>query len=187
MDGINKGLKSVFIYSFIAIFIITTFFIVYYSTNDYSNKFVISINDTELLARYDTEYVKFIFKRFSGGTYNKSVSNNSMLFNKIKTCDKYILNIEEYEAYNRFSHREEYKSTTNQELKEVFDNNKTMMVQKDNKIIYEGKFLNDITSIIKENGRYYFHVYTKQKGNSSPFGYSKTSLHFNFLVGDDYE
>ena len=53
-----------------------------------------------------------------------------------------------------------------------------------NKIVYEGKFKNDVTSLIIENGRYFFHVYTSHKRSSSPFAYMDTSLYFNVLVGE---
>lgn len=85
-------------------------------------------------------------------------------FNKISESDKYLLEVKEYEVYDRFGHRDSYSLVDkNQDLREVFDDNKKMMVQKDGKIIYDGEFKNNITDIIKENGRYYFHVYTKQK------------------------
>ncbi len=189
MDGINEGLKEAFKYTFIAIIIIASFMMVYFVNTDFNDKFDITINNQELIARYDSEYVKYFLKRYGGSNYNISISSddNSGYFNKLAKSDNYYLDIKEYEAYNKFGHRESYEPFFNQELREVFDDNKTMMVQKDEKIIYEGNFKNDITDIITEDGRYYFHVYTKQKRPSSPFGYSKTSLHFCFLVGDYYE
>ncbi len=189
MDGISIGLKEVFLYTFVVIVIIASFMMVYFINTDYNDKFDITINGNEMTARYDSEYVKYFLKRNGGSTYNRSINsnNNSELFNKIEESDNYYLNIKEYETYNKFGYRESYEPSFNQELREVFDNNKTMMVQKDGKIIYKGSFKNDITDIIKEDGRYYFHVYTKQKRKSSPFGYSKASLHFCFLVGDTHE
>lgn len=187
MDGLIEGLKKNFMYIFITIIIIVSFMMIYFVNSDYNDKFVIIINDVELTARYDSEYVKYLLKRHGGSNYNRIISNNSDYFNKIKKSSTYILEVKEYEAYNRFGHRESYELTFNQDLKEVFDNNKTMMVQKDGRIIYDGDFKNNITDIISENGRYYFHVYSKQKRPTSPLGYSKASLHFCFLVGDNYE
>lgn len=188
MEGIGLGLKEAFKYTFIAIVIIVSFMMVYFVNTDYNDKFDITINSQELVARYDSEYVKYFLKRHGGSNYNRSVQNNTEFFNKIQQSSSYILSVKEYEAYDRFGHRNSYTGVGgNQELREVFDDNKTMMVQKDGKIIYDGDFKEDITDIIKENGRYYFHVYTKQKRSSSPFGYSKASLHFCFLVGDSYE
>lgn len=188
MEGINEGIKEVFKYTFIAIAIIVSFMLVYFNNTDFNDKFDITINGNEMTARYDSEYVKYIFKRHGGSNYNRTISKDEDLFNKIEQSNTYILNVKEYEAYDKFDHRVSYKEVgSNQILKEVFDDNKTMMIQKDGKIIYDGVFKNDITDIIKENGRYYFHVYTKQKRTSSPFAYSKASLHFCFLVGDSYE
>ena len=189
MAVLSEGLKETFKYTFIAIIIIASFMMVYFVNTDYNDKFDITINGIEMTARYDSEYVKYILKRNGGSTYNRSVNSddNSGFFNKISKSDYYYLDIKEYEAYNKFGHRESYEPFFNQELREVIDDNKTMMVQKDGKVIYEGDFKNDITDIIKEDGRYYFHVYTKQKRPSSPFAYSKASLHFCFLVGDSYE
>ena len=188
MEGISEGLKEAFKYTFIAIIIIVSFMMVYFVNTDFNDKFDITINGQELTARYDSEYVKYFLKRHGGSNYNKSIHNNTDYFNKIQQSNTYVLSVKEYEAYDRFGHRNSYTGVgANQELREVFDNNKKMMVQKDGKIIYDGEFKDDITDIIKENGRYYFHVYTKQKRFSSPFGYSKASLHFCFLVGDGYE
>lgn len=188
MEGISDGLKIAFKYIFIAIIIIVSFMMVYFVNTDYNDKFVITINGNEMIARYDSEYVKYFFKRHGGSNYNKTIHNNSEFFNKIKESNTYILDVREYEVYNKFGHRDSYTGISdNKDLREVFDDNKTMMVQKDGKVIYDGEFKSDITDIIKENGRYYFHVYTKQKRSSSPFGYSKASLHFCFLVGDYYE
>ena len=188
MEGISEGLKEAFKYTFIAIIIIVSFMMVYFVNTDFNDKFDITINGQELTARYDSEYVKYFLKRHGGSNYNKSIHNNTDYFNKIQQSNTYVLSVKEYEAYDRFGHRNSYTGVgANQELREVFDNNKKMMVQKDGKIIYDGEFKDDITDIIKENGRYFFHVYTKQKRSSSPFGYSKASLHFCFLVGDGYE
>ncbi len=188
MEGISEGLKISFKYTFIAIVIILSFMMIYFVNTDYNDKFDITINDKELTARYDSEYVKYFFKRYGGSNYNRIIHNNSDYFNKIKQADTYILSVKEYEVYNKFGHRESYNGiNSNLELREVFDDDKKMMVQKDNITIYDGEFKSDVTDIIKEDGRYFFHVYTKQKRNSSPFGYSKTSLHFCFLVGDNYE
>ena len=188
MEGISEGLKEAFKYTFIAIIIIVSFMMVYFVNTDFNDKFDITINGQELTVRYDSEYVKYFLKRHGGSNYNKSIHNNTDYFNKIQQSNTYVLSVKEYEAYDRFGHRNSYTGVgANQELREVFDNNKKMMVQKDGKIIYDGEFKDDITDIIKENGRYFFHVYTKQKRSSSPFGYSKASLHFCFLVGDGYE
>lgn len=189
MDGINEGFKIIFKFTFLAIIIISSFIIMYYAEEDYKNKFDITINNKEITARYDTEYIKYIFKRYGGSTYTKSISsdNNEDYFNKIARTKNYYLDIKEYEAYNRFDQRQSYEPFFNQKLKKIFNNKKTMMVQKDGRVIYEGEFKNDIIDIISENGRYYFHVYVKQKESSSLFAYSKFSLHFCFLVGDNYE
>lgn len=188
MVGIKEGLKETLKYIFVIALIVVSFMMVYFVNSDYNDKFVITINGNEMTARYDSEYVKYFLKRYGGLTYNKSIHNNMDYFNKISKSDKYLLEVKEYEAYDRFGHRDSYSLVDkNQDLREVFDDNKKMMVQKDGKVIYDGEFKNNITDIIKENGRYYFHVYTKQKRFSSPFGYSKTSLHFCFLVGEGYE
>lgn len=189
MSGIHEGVK--YILKFIAVALVIT---IIYTTislagTHCNNKFTITINNNELTARYDTEYIKYIFKRYGGSRYTKSISNdnNEDYFNKIARTKNYYLDIKEYEAYNRFDQRQSYEPFFNQKLKEIFNNKKTMMVQKDGRIIYEGEFKNDITDIISENGRYYFHVYVKEKESSSLFAYSKFSLHFCFLVGDNYE
>ena len=68
MDGINEGFKIIFKFTFLAIIIISSFIIMYYAEEDYKNKFDITINNKEITARYDTEYIKYIFKRYGGST-----------------------------------------------------------------------------------------------------------------------
>lgn len=41
--------------------------------NEINNKFVITLNNNELLSRVDTEYVEIIFKKIGGNTYNKKL------------------------------------------------------------------------------------------------------------------
>ena len=122
MEGIGLGLKEAFKYTFIAILIIVSFMMVYFVNTDYNDKFDITINNQELTARYDSEYVKYFLKRHGGSNYNRSVQNNTDFFNKIQQSSSYILSVKEYEAYDRFGHRDSYTGVGgNQELREVFD------------------------------------------------------------------
>lgn len=186
MDGISSGVKKIVKICFIPLVVIILLMFFIGIDNEINNKFVITLNNNELLSRVDTEYVEIIFKKIGGNTYNKKVDSGSEYFNKINSSNKYILDIKEYEIYGKYGHRVSYKGIDSGKgtSKFVTDDNKTMMVQKDNKIVYEGKFKNDVTSLIIENGRYFFHVYTSHKRSSSPFAYMDTSLHFNVLVGE---
>ena len=186
MDGINNGLNLVLKYVILVVSIIVLFILLASNANEkYNNAFKVTFNDKVMYATYDSVYVEVFLLR-DGGSKVAIEPENKSIFNKIGKSDKYIMDLNEYELYNVFGVRTTFYNNKLKyfKLKEVFDDNKTMMIQKDGKTIYEGEFKRDVTSFITENGRYYFHIYTKQKRNSSIFAFSKTSIHFNVLVGE---
>lgn len=185
LPGLFSSIKNVLIISFIVAIIM----LAYFSIDFVHNKFVITINNQEIVARMDVEYKKFIFKDYQEEGLNKSISNESEIINYIKRDNNIILKINEYEVYNKYNVREDYSylELNTYKYKPVNTKNKTMLIQKDNKTIYEGGFKEDITDLIKENGRYYIHVYNKSKGDTFLFSYVKTNLHFIINIGDENE
>ena len=182
------GLKEVFKYLLIIILIVFIILMLYFNNTEINNKFEVKLNDKSLTFRKDTEYVDYILKKNGDGHHYGDLSVNENLFNSLNKTGNYKLEIREYEVYNKFEQRVNYQTLEkNYTYVEVIDNNKKMMIQKSGKIIYDGDYKNDLTDIINENGRYYFHIYTKSKRNTSPFAYVKSNIHFNVLIGDNNE
>ena len=50
-----------------------------------------------------------------------------------------------------------------------------------NKVIYDGKYISDLSPYINEAGRYYIHIYSTRKDGL--FTSVKTHISFNVIVG----
>lgn len=191
MDGIGIGLKKMFTIAGILILIICSI-IVFFSnmaSSGYSgyiaNKFVIRINDNDLIFRNDEECK---IARHNCVQQNADYKNG---LNRISNADSYILNVLEYEGYDSFGHRQSTNpETRNINIKvssyELIDSNiKRLRIQKSNKTIYDGKYMEDISDYIKEDGRYYFYVYSVSKRGI--LSNVKSNIYFNVEVGDNNE
>ena len=66
-----------------------------------------------------------------------------------------------------------YKRVTNSTLK--------LEIKRKNKVIYAGDYINDLSNIINEKGRYFIHIYSTRKDGL--FTSIKTHISFNVLVG----
>ena len=73
MDGISSGVKKIVKICFIPLVVIILLMFFSGIDNEINNKFVITLNNNELLSRVDTEYVEIIFKKIGGNTYNKKL------------------------------------------------------------------------------------------------------------------
>ncbi len=177
--------KPMLCFLLIIVLIVSFIFIIDGKDRYFQNKFIIKINNQELKARLDVKYKKLFINNYNYYDCNKNSCSFEDSFARINREDKIILNVNEYEVYNRFNKRVSYNNINgNYDYKEVIDENKTMMVQRMGKTVYEGEFISDISDIVKEDGRYYFHIYTKSKRNFTPFSKVETSIHFSVYIGD---
>lgn len=191
MDGINMGLKRMFTIAGILILVISSVIIFYsnMASSGYSgyiaNKFVIKINENELIFRNDEECK---IARHNCVQQNADYKNG---LNRISNASSYILNVLEYEGYDSFGHRQSVNpNTRNVNLKvssyELINSNiKKLRIQKSDKTIYDGKYIEDISDYIKEDGRYYFYVYSVSKRGL--LSNVKSNIYFNVEVGDSNE
>lgn len=172
-------------YSLIIAICITITLILIYNHGYYQNKFEVILNGKNLQSKYVTEYKNIFFIQTGNEDY---IIKDGNLFNKLDSNDKYILNINEYEIYNPNNKRINYEKDTKSQRKVPISSNITRLkIEKDNKTIYDGVYINDISNIINENGRYYMHIYTQNKKDKFPYKYVNTNLHFNVLIGENYE
>jgi hypothetical protein len=91
--------------------------------------------------------------------------------NILENDDKYILSIKEYECYNRsYEHnvscdsaRDILKKDSNYVINYLSNNNYKMNIKDSSgKIIYNGKFIKDITKYLNADGYYFIEIMTKK-------------------------
>lgn len=182
MDDYLPGFKIMFKYTFILLIVICVPLIWYYSRDIPGNKFIIKINDTNMLSRIDVEHRDILFVQHDGSF---RTDETNIFENKLELNNKIELSVLEYEVYNRYGNRKNYQGSCNNcTYESVNIGTKTMMVQRLGKIIYEGEYESNLSNIITEKGRYYFHIYTKTKKGFLPTSYIKSDIHFTVLIGD---
>ena len=107
------GLKKGFIVIGIVCLLVVLFLLVSYNDSYYANKFEISINDNNIIARYRSKYSEVFLVNNTYDGYTDSYSKTSDLLYEIPKSDKYILKFNEYEAYNKFGNRDSYSFVKN--------------------------------------------------------------------------
>ena len=187
MDDTGKEvIKSLipFFNMFLMILILFTFIFMQQAPYQ-QNIFEITINNNNLRNYYEEKYHNLLTTKKTSGYHS---SNTDTIFNKIDKSDKYILYIEENEVYDKNNLVKESSSwNKNDKYRyiEVDDSIIKLKIETKNGIIYDGDYKKDITEFIKDNGRYYFHIYVKSKRKL--FSYVETNISFNILVGDTNE
>lgn len=150
------------------------------------NEFEIVINDKEMNAIYHSEYKKVVIPVLYTQNEEWSFQTNKKEFtidNYLSRVDKYIINIKEFECINndkgnnvRCSCGMESLSETRKEIK---NNNNKLIITKDNQELYNGKFINDITKYLKENGTYDIKILNKNKDD-----YMTTTIRFKLSINE---
>ena len=107
------------------------------------------------------------------------------MINKVELSDNIKLEIDEYEVYyksgNRKSDTNGWLRQDNLDYKKVNSQNKSIQIKRMNKVIYDGKYISDLSPYINEAGRYYIHIYSTRKDGL--FTSVKTHISFNVIVG----
>lgn len=176
----------------IAIIIILLILLFNFNNKYYSNTFKVTINNNEVYVQYYEKYKRGIIP-FIVGTVNSQHSSNEVtpIVNDITYNKTMILNIKEYEAYWKkykdrsyenkrwvFQDKYNYKETTSSSIH--------LVIKRKNKILYDGKYIEDISKYVNEKGRYFFNAEVTRKDNF--YSTLKTYMSFNVIVGgDQYE
>lgn len=177
---IIKPFKYLFIVMLVEILVWFTFFTNFYSNYD-KNLFEISLNGKLMNCYYTEKYNKDFFIHANSEGYN-SVENR---INKIEMSNEMQLNVDEYEVYYKSGYRKTntngWLKQDNLDYKKVNSEDKSIQIKRMNKIIYDGKYISDLSSYINEEGRYYIHIYSTRKNGL--FTSVKTHISFNVIVG----
>lgn len=181
LNEMQKPFKFIFIIIIIESMICLAFGISYTGNYD-KNVFEIIINNKKMSCYYTEKYKNGFITTTSDG-YN----DVDELVNKIEFSDNIYLSINEYEVYYKNGHRRPdntgwYINKNDFEYKKV-NNDLMIEIKRNNKVLYNGKYINNLNEYINERGRYYFHIYSKRKDNL--FIGVNTHISFNVIVGGD--
>ena len=177
------GLKKAFIVVLSICVFLFVYILLVYNNDFFENRFDIEINGTFINARYRSDFSELLFVKNTSENHIRSYVSTSELLNEIHKSDKYILTFKEYEAYSKYNNRDSFSTYSHStSFKEVTDSKATLKIERLGKVLYEGELISDLSNILTEEGRYYFHIYNKSKRTSTPFARVKTTLTFNVLV-----
>lgn len=179
LSMIFNSFKYLFLILIIALAVAISFFTLKYSGYD-KNMFEVSINDIPMNCFYSEKYNNAFLIR--GET--SSLNDVEPAINSIELKKSMNLKVDEYEVYYENGMRKEDTNGWHREdnLNYVKVNNDIRMkIKRMNKVLYDGKYISDLSKYISENGRYYIHIYsTRQDGL---FISIKTHISFNVIVG----
>ena len=143
--------------------------------------FKITLNNYDLKCHYKETYQNaFLVK--NGWESSNSVDRN---INSVKLNNQMFLNLKEYEAYSSSGFQvdvDDWWFNNSYEYKEINSNIERLVIKRKNNILYDGKYIENVSKYVNESGRYFFHIYSKKKINL--FVSIKTHISFNVIVGD---
>jgi hypothetical protein len=171
--------------------IVTTLFILLlfnFNSKYYSNTFKVTINNQDIYVCFYEHYNRGLIP-FILGTFNSKgdLSNEvSPIVNNINFVGAFKLMIKEYEVYYKDSNERSYRNQDwifhdKYDYKETRLSNINLVIQRKNKTLYEGNYIEDIGKYVNEPGRYFFKVTVKRKDNF--YSTVMTYMSFNVIVG----
>lgn len=165
------------------------FIILFFNLNNRydRNAFKIKINNHEMYAYYAEQYRSVIFP-FLLDSRNSIHSPNSIqpVINEIPYDSNMQLELKEFQTYNKKNERESsdgWYFSSNYVYKEVKVGDTYLLIKRKNKILYEGKYISNISKYIIEPGRYFFQI--KVGRNTNFYTSVKTHINFNVIVSGD--
>jgi hypothetical protein len=179
LSEIFKIFKHLFLILIIVLIISFSFFTLKYSGYD-MNIFEININGTPMNCFYSEKYNS----AFLVQAQTSSLNDVDPAINSIELEDTMNLEIDEYEVYYKSGRRKEDTTGWHRDdgLNYVkVDNDVKIEIKRMNKVLYDGKYINDLSKYINEKGRYYIHVYSTR--SAGLFTSVKTHISFNVIVG----
>jgi hypothetical protein len=175
----NKNKKRKIIYMLLPIIVITLFIVggifsvvemVKTFERGMYHYYELTLNDENIYIEYEQNFHKVIIPIIyvqEESKYFDSTETVGDYSNIIFAQEKYILNLKEYECINndkgnnvKVSCGHDALSETKNEVRLI---NTKMNIAYQNKIIYEGDFIPDVTKYIKEPGKYIFNIKNTRK------------------------
>ena len=180
LEQIMKPFKIAFICLVVEFIILFKLFTALYSVYD-KNLFVVNMNNVEMNCYYSEKYTNGILISATSSGYN-SVENR---VNRIDLDDKITLRVQEFEVYYKNGQRKSTASGWYKDDSDVYekvnDSDMELLIKRKNKVIYAGPYIEDVSSIMNEKGRYFIHIYVTRK--NTLLSSVKTHISFNVVVG----
>lgn len=166
-------------------------FLLFNFDNNYAhNTFEIFVNNKKIYAAYYENYYRGIIPFLFGTVNNVKVTANDVepVVNNLDLSDGFILDIKEYDVYLKITGKRSLnkrtwymENTKDYDFKQRSLSETKLIIKRKNKILYEGKYIRDISKYIDESGRYFCQAIIIRKENF----YTKITTHisFNFIVG----
>ncbi len=171
----------------IIVIVIFSLLLFNFSNKYYSNTFKVTINNNDIYVQYYEKYKRGIIP-FVMGTVNSQHSSNDVtpIVNNISYSEPFKLSIKEYEVYwNKYKNRSFENKSWNfhdkYNYREVTSSDIHLVIKRKNNILYNGKYVEDISKYVNEKGRYFFNVEITRKDNF--YSTLKTYMSFNVIVG----
>jgi hypothetical protein len=191
---VNKMLGEVLrpLKNLIIIMIVLLFFLLLHVNNNYyQNAFEVSINNKPIHVYYDEKFLRGPLPPIIGAYNQRTQSNDiSPVVNEVEYSNTLNLTINEYEVYwkdtnersydNKVWHRQDRFS-----YKEISLHKANMIIKRKNKYIYDGSYIEDISTYVNEPGRYYFQIMITRKDNF--YTSIKTHMTFNIIVNGGHK
>ncbi len=177
------------IFIIMVVFIGTAFTLIEY-LKSYSraryNYFEVEINNQSINIWYEEKYEKvvipFVYKQSESKVFISNPSIDS-LDNYIERQESFTIKLIEYECHNDKKNRVSCgQPNIVEKRKEIIPNNSKLRIVFNNKIVYEGEFIKDLSKYLKENGTYTFEI-VNQRDNIN--NYIKFKLSINELTVND--
>jgi hypothetical protein len=158
----------------------------------YVNTFKTAINNKELYVYFYEKYKRGLIPLIFGAESGYSSSNDiTPIVNEIKYDKKTILDISEYEVYwkdsnDRLKRKVNFGAEDYYTYKKIKIHKTKLIIKRNDKVLYDGDYIKDISKYVIEPGRYYFQVYVYRNDNF--YTTITTRMSFNVIVkGDNYE
>jgi hypothetical protein len=158
----------------------------------YVNTFTVTINNKELYVYFHEKYKRGLIPLIFGAESGYNSSNNiSPIVNEVKYNNKIILDISEYEVYekktnDRLKRKVNFGAEDYYVYKNIKNHKMRLIIKRQDKVLYDGDYIKDISKYVTEPGRYYFQTYVYRNDNF--YTTITTRMSFNVILkGDNYE
>lgn len=137
-------------------------FLFYFSRNKYNhNCYEVMLNneniDYYIKETYEKTWIPYlIFAK--NWKHEWGIEKNENYLNYVDIAELLKLEVFEYSCYNTSKKRIDCDKNQLNKI-HVKSNITRLTIERQNQVLYDGKYITDITKYITENGRYYFKVY----------------------------
>lgn len=176
----------------LGVFILFLVFNMYFAVNNgYEDKrYTVSINDAQVEYHLEEQYVYNSVPIFVHVKNWKSedVSNDTHISMINSSLVNPTIKFKTYECFNKSTGKKISCESTSARKLEKYSTiiPYKMVIQNKGKVIYNGKYVEDLKNIINTSGRYYFNLYLKD--SEKAFEDIRTEISFQVkFVGDKYE